>query len=134
MPDRKKAVQITTSDPDDDGKETKTYTISGADGGSLEATVGGIPVDDDKILRGAKDDSPNPKEYSWEVKRTRTGAMLDVSAIATRVFADLHHRSLNVSKHEPFTPSEDNPIFYAKSTYDPKDPAKTDAKKNEKKK
>ena len=59
---------------------------------------------------------------------------MTVSAIATRVFADLHHQSLNVSRHEPFTPREDNPIFYAKSTYEPKDPAKKDAKKDDKKK
>ena len=59
---------------------------------------------------------------------------LTVSAVATRVFADLHHQSLNVSKHEPFSPGEDNPIFYARSTYEPKDPAKKDAKKDDKKK
>ena len=86
------------------------------------------------VLREAKTYSPNPQEYSWEVKRARTGAKLAVSAIATRVFADLHHQSLNVSRHEPFTPGEDNPIFYAKSTYELKDPAKKDAKKDDKKK
>jgi hypothetical protein len=134
VPDRKKDVEITTSGPDDDGKQTKTYKIYGAGGAYMEAEIGDIPADDDKILREAKTDSPNPKEYSWEVKRTRTGAMLAVSAIATRVFADLHHQSLNVSKHEPFTPREDNPIFYVKSTYEPKDPAKKDAKRDDKKK
>jgi hypothetical protein len=39
-----------------------------------------------------------------------------------------------VSKNEPFTPREDNPIFYVKSTYEPKDPAKKDAKRDDKKK
>src|SRR5262249_21670410 len=110
VPDRKKDVEITTT-RQDDGKETKKYTIYGAGGAYIEAEIGDIPVDDDMILREAKTDSPNPKEYSWEVKRARTGAMLSVSAIATRVFADLHHQSLNVGPHQPFTPREDNPIF-----------------------
>jgi hypothetical protein len=134
VPDRKKDVEITTSKPNDEGKETKTYTFYDAGGSSRDVTVDNIPVNDDKILREAKTFSPNPKEYAWEVKRARTGARLAVSAIATRVFADLHHQSLNVSKHEPFTPREDNPIFYVKSTYEPKDPAKKDAKKDDKKK
>lgn len=133
VPDRKKEVEIIAT-KQDDGKETRTYTIYGTNGRDLTAEIGDIPVNDDLILREAKTDSPNPREYSWEVKRARTGAMLSVSAVATRVFADLHHQSLNPSKHEPFTPREDNPIFYAKSTYEPKQPAKPAAKKDDQKK
>ncbi len=85
-----------------------------------EVEVGEIPASDEKILSEAKSDSPNPENYAWEVTRPRVGAQLTVSAVATRVFADLHHQSLNVSKHEPFSPKEDNPIFYVRSSYEPK--------------
>jgi len=134
VPDRKKDVEITTS-KQDDGTETKTYRIYGVSGNYMDIPIEDIPGSDDMVLREAKTDSPNPKEYTWEVKRSRTGATLAVSGVATRVFADLHHQSLNKAAHEPFSPGEDNQIFYVKSTYgDPKDPAKKDAKKDEKKK
>jgi hypothetical protein len=122
VPDRKKEVEITATRQD--GKETRTYKIHGARGAYMEAEISDIPVNDDVILREAKTHSPNPREYAWEVRRARTGALLVVSSVATRVFADLHHQSLNVSRHEPFTPREDNPIFYVKSTYEPKGPAR----------
>ena len=61
MPDRKKEVEITTSEAGRDGKETKTYTIYDAGGASIEAEIVEIPVNDDKILREAKTDSPNPQ-------------------------------------------------------------------------
>ena len=45
------------------------------------------------------------------------------------MFADLHHQSLNVSKHEPFSPKEDNPIFYVRSSHEPKETGKKAEKK-----
>ncbi len=132
IPDRRKEVEISTT-KQDDGKETRTYTIYNAQGVPLYIPVENIPVKDDMILREAKTDSPNPQEYSWEAKTTRSGATLVVAGIATRVFADLHHQSLNPAPHEHFAPGEDNPIFYVKSTYEPKDPAKKDAAKDKKK-
>jgi len=132
VPDRKKDVEITTI-KQDDGKETKKYRIYGVSGNYLDIPIEDIPGNDDMVLREAKTDSPNPKEYTWEVKRSRAGATLAVSGVATRVFADLHHQSLNKAAHEPFSPGEDNPIFYVKSTYEPKDPAKKDPAKDKKK-
>ena len=92
----------------------------------MEVTVRDIPASDEKILSEAKSDSPNPQNYAWEVTRPRAGAQLTVSAVARRVFADLHHQSLNVSKHEPFSPKEDNPIFYVRSSHEPKETGKKD--------
>ena len=67
--------------------------------------------------------------------RSRPARNWTISAVATRVFADLHHQSLNVKPHEPFSPGEDNPIFYVRSTYgDPKEARQEGAKKDEKKK
>lgn len=132
IPDRRKEVEISTT-KQDDGKETRTYTIYNAQGVPMYIPVENIPVKDDMILREAKTDSPNPHEYSWEAKTTRSGATLVVAGIATRVFADLHHQSLNPGPHEHFAPGEDNPIFYVKSTYEPKDPAKKDPAKDKKK-
>ena len=46
------------------------------------------------------------------------------------MFVDLHHQSLDAKAHDPFSPDENNPIFYTWSTYDPKDAAaKNDGKK-----
>jgi hypothetical protein len=133
VPDPKRAVDITTI-KQGGGKETKKYTFHDAKGGSVDAQIEDIPANDDMILREAKVDSPNPQNYEWEVKRARTGAQLSISAVARRVFADLHHQSLNVTPHEPFTPGEEDPIFYVKSTYEPKEPAKKPVKKGDRKK
>ena len=60
--------------------------------------------------------------------------MLAVSAVATRVFADLHHQSLNMAAHEPFSPGEDNPLFYVTSTYgSPRTPPRRTPTKDKKK-
>ena len=128
VPDRKRNVEITTT-KQDDGTESKQYKFFDASGGWTEVEVGEIPASDEKILSEAKNDSPNPENYAWEVARPRVGAQLTVSAVARRVFADLHHQSLNVSKHEPFSPKEDNPIFYVRSSYEPKESGKKDDKK-----
>ena len=128
VPDRKRNVEITTT-KQDDGTESKQYKFFDASGGWTEVEVGEIPASDEKILSEAKSDSPNPENYAWEVARPRVGAQLTVSAVARRVFADLHHQSLNVSKHEPFSPKEDNPIFYVRSSYAPKESGKKDDKK-----
>jgi hypothetical protein len=128
VPDRKRNVDIETT-KEDDGTESKKYTFFNASGATVEVTIGDIPANDEKILSEAKSDSPNPDNYAWEVARPRVGAQLTVSAVARRVFADLHHQSLNVSKHEPFSPKEDNPIFYVRSSYEPKEAGKKDEKK-----
>jgi hypothetical protein len=131
VPDRKRNVDIETT-KEDDGTESKKYTFFNASGATVEVTIGDIPANDEKILSEAKSDSPNPDNYAWEVARPRVGAQLTVSAVARRVFADLHHQSLNVSKHEPFSPKEDNPIFYVRSSYEPKEAGKKDEKKKKK--
>ena len=128
VPDRKRGVEIKTT-KQDDGTESKQYKFFDASGGWTEVEVGEIPASDEKILSEAKSDSPNPQNYAWEVARPRAGAKLTVSAVAQRVFADLHHQSLNVSKHEPFSPKEDNPIFYVRSSYEATDSGKKDDRK-----
>jgi hypothetical protein len=128
VPDRKRPVEISTT-KQDDGTESKQYKFFDANAASIEVGVSDIPVSDEKIFSEAKSDSPNPQNYSWEVTRPRVGARLTVSAVAKRVFADLHHQSLNVSKHEPFSPKEDNPIFYVRSSYEPKETGKKEEKK-----
>ena len=133
VPDRKKDVDITTT-KQDDGTETKTYKFYDRNGGYLETEISEIPADDKKIVREAQGDSPNPQNFTWEVKRVRAGALLSVSAVGTRVFADLHHRSLNAGPNQPFSPSEDNPLFYVKSTQEPKDAKARSAKKDDKNK
>jgi hypothetical protein len=133
VPDVRKKVDIEPI-KQKGGMETMKYTFHDADGRSVDVTIEDIPANDDMILREAQRDSPNPQNYEWEVKRTRAGARLSISAVATRVFADLHHQSLDVSPHEPFAPGEENPIFYVKSTYEPKDPAKQAGKKDDRKK
>ena len=85
---------------------------------------------DDQILKEAQADFPNPTSYTWEVSRKQEGARLTISAVAKRVFVDLHHQSLDAQAHDPFSPDENNPIFYTWSTYDPIDAAaKSDGKK-----
>jgi hypothetical protein len=128
VPDRKRGVEIKTT-KQDDGTESKQYKFFDASGGWTEVEVGEIPAGDEKILSEAKSDSPNPQNYAWEVTRPRAGAHLTVLAVAQRVFADLHHQSLNVSKHEPFSPKEDNPLFYVRSSYEAKDSGKKDDRK-----
>jgi hypothetical protein len=128
VPERKRDVEIKTT-KEDDGTESKQYTFFAADGASVEVAVRDIPASDEKILSEAKSDSPNPENYAWEVTRPRVGAQLTVSAVARRVFADLPHQALNVSKHEPFSPKEDNPIFYVRSSYEPNEGGKKDDKK-----
>jgi Domain of unknown function (DUF4157) len=134
VPDPKQDVEIETNKKGD-GTESKTYTFHDKKGGFLVTQVDEIPANDKMVVRDAQTDSPNPHNFTWEVKRVRAGAQLEISAVATRVFADLHHQSLDVEPHKPFSPGEDNPIFYEKSTYgDPKEAAKKGAKKDEKKK
>ncbi|MEQ1907480.1 MAG: DUF4157 domain-containing protein [Vicinamibacterales bacterium] len=128
-PDKKQDVAITV-DKEKDGTEKHTYRFFDAAGGWQEFSVEGIPVNDDQILKEAQADFPNPTSYTWEVSRKQDGARLTISAVAKRVFVDLHHQSLDAGAHDPFSPDEDNPIFYTWSTYDPKDAAaKSDGKK-----
>ena len=95
----------------------------------MEVTVRDIPASDEKILSEAKSDSPNPQNYAWEVTRP-CRSTADRFGGRRRVFADLHHQSLNVSKHEPFSPKEDNPIFYhALLACEPKETGKKAEKK-----
>ena len=132
-PDRKKAVEITTT-KQDDGTESKEYKFFAADGAWMTTGITDIPASDTKLLGEAKVDSPNPENYDWQVVRKRSGAQLTISVVAKRVFADLHHQSLDVSKHEHFSPTEDNPLFYVWSTFDPDAEAQKSADAAKKKK
>ncbi len=127
-PDRKKDVEITAT-KQDDGTETREYKFVATDGSWMTPSISGIPVNDANLLRDAKANSPNPQNYEWKVVRTSSGARLDITVVARRVFADLHHQSLDAKPHEHFNPGEDNPRFYVWSTFDPDADAKKAAKK-----
>lgn len=121
-PDKKQDVVITISQ-EKDSTEKHTYRFFDASGGWQEYFVDGVPTNDAQILKDAQADFPNPTSYTWEISRKQEGARLTIFAVAKRVFVDLHHQSLDAGPHDPFTPGEDNPIFYTWSTYDPKDAA-----------
>ena len=128
-PDKKRDVVIKV-EQQKDGTEKHTYRFFDASGAWQEPFVEGIPVKDDQILKEAQADFPNPTSYTWEIVRKQDGPRLTISAVAKRVFVDLHHQSLDAKAHDPFSPDEDNQVFYTWSTYDPKDAAaKNDGKK-----
>jgi hypothetical protein len=129
VPDKKRDVEITKTKADD--KEKRTYKFFDASGAWIEVPVEDIPVSDAGVLKDAMTDVPNPGNYTWVVTRTRQGAQLTIAAVGRRVFVDLHHQSLDAKEHQPFTPPETDPIFYVRSSFEPKDPGK---KKDDKKK
>jgi hypothetical protein len=129
IPDKKRDVEITKTKADD--KETRTYKFFDASGAWIEVPVEDIPLSDAGVLKDAMTDVPNPGNYTWVVTRTRQGAQLTIAAVGRRVFVDLHHQSLDAKAHEPFTPPETDPIFYVRSSFEPKDTGK---KKDDRKK
>jgi hypothetical protein len=79
------------------------------------------PVPDEKaFLTRAKLKVNNPNRFQWSVERTHNKFGVTIlTATAKRVIAYLHHAKLDRSAHEHFTEPENNPDFYATSTFAP---------------
>jgi hypothetical protein len=80
-----------------------------------------VPGDAD-MLAQAKGKVPNPDAYDWRIDETHTGGQTVRKAIAERVVTYLHHESLNVDPHTPFTRPLTDRDFYATSTFGDKPP------------
>ena len=78
---------------------------------------------DADLLRAGRERVPNPGRYAWriEVAHAADGRSTQ-RVIAERVVAYLHHGSLNVGPHAPFTRPETDPSYFATSTFAPPPP------------
>jgi hypothetical protein len=83
-----------------------------------------VVPDDATLMAKAKARTAVPGKYTWAVAETHArNGMTTRAATGTRVIAYLHHGSLDRSAHDHFIRSENDPRFYAKSTYgDPPPP------------
>ena len=82
------------------------------------------PIPDEKAaLAAAKARVNNPGRFQWRVDRRHgKSGVTTLTVVAERVMAYLHHGSLDPARHEHFTKPENNPDFYATSTFAPPPP------------
>ncbi|HEX3820332.1 MAG TPA: DUF4157 domain-containing protein, partial [Candidatus Sulfotelmatobacter sp.] len=113
-PDKKAVFTVTGSAHPRHGTPLDNYTW----------TSDPEPVPDEKaFLTRAKSKLNNPNRFQWSVERTHNKfGVTTLTATAKRVIAYLHHAKLDRSAHEHFTEPENNPDFYATSTFAPPPP------------
>jgi len=77
------------------------------------------PLTSDKeLIRTSREKLGNPDRYAWRVERTHgKDGLTRSTAVAERVIAYLHHRSLRMTPRTPFDRPESDPRFYATSTF-----------------
>ena len=78
---------------------------------------------DADLLRAGRERVPNPGRYAWRIEVAHAADGRSTQRVmAERVVAYLHHGSLNIGPHAPFTRPETDPSYFATSTFAPPPP------------
>jgi hypothetical protein len=78
--------------------------------------------DEAALIAKGRENTNNPARYQWRVERMHRNGKTTLTVVGERVMAYLHHGSLDVGPHKHFSKPEDNPDFYATSTFTPTPP------------